>query len=97
MILAFSEIVRDFPASVLEFSFLLEALGWLGTLILVLSYLVRTRMTLHVIALISTLMKLYYCYEREVWPLFANWAVLVLVHIYKIIEIRNENKRLEKK
>ena len=94
MVLEFSEIVRDFPASVLEPSFLIEVCGWVGTLILVLSYLVRTRMSLHVIALTSTCLKLYYTYEREVWPLFANWVILVLVHIYKIIEIRSENKRL---
>lgn len=96
MVLEFSEIVRDFPDSVLNPTFLIECVGWIGTLILVASYLVKTRMSLHLIALISTMMKLYYTYEREVWPLFANWLILVLVHIYKIIEIRNENRRLPK-
>lgn len=78
-----------------EYQLLLEVLGWSGTLILVLSYLCKTRMTLHSVALVSTIMKSFYCYERKVWPLFANWVALIIVHIYKMQSIYRENRRLK--
>jgi hypothetical protein len=80
---------------VLDYGFFLEVIGWVGTLILVLSYLVKTRISLHIVALVSSVLKLYYCYEHAVWPLFANWAVLVFVHIYKIHMLILEKKRAE--
>jgi len=81
--------------STLNQALFIEVIGWVGTLILVLSYLVKTRLSLHIIALVSCLLKLVYCYEHAVWPLFANWAVLVFVHIYKIHMLILEKKRAD--
>jgi len=81
---------------VLNYTFFIEAIGWIGTLALVFSYIVKTRKMLHVIAFVSTCLKLYYCYVHAVWPLFANWAALFFVHIAKIYQIIGE-ERLEKK
>lgn len=75
-----------------EHTLLLEILGWTGTLILVLSYLMKERMNLHIIALISTCMKFVYCYYHQVWPLFANWGVLILLHTVKIFQLYKERK-----
>lgn len=74
---------------------LIEVIGWLGTLVLVLSYLVKTRLSLHIIAFISCCLKLYYCYQHAVWPLFANWVALFFVHVYKIYVLRLEKLREE--
>ncbi len=80
---------------VLDYGFFLEVIGWVGTLILVLSYLVKTRMSLHVVALVSCFLKAYYSYHHAVWPLFANWVVLIFVHIYKIYILQLEKMRDE--
>lgn len=73
----------------------LEIIGWVGTLILVLSYLAKTRITLHVIAFISTVLKLYYCYQHEVWPLFANWVALFFLHIAKMYQLYKDERCLK--
>jgi hypothetical protein len=65
----------------------IEAIGWIGTALLIFSYLCSTRLSLHYLAFISTSLKLYYTYERQVWPLFANWAILIIVHLFKIISL----------
>jgi hypothetical protein len=74
----------------------LEIIGWIGTVLLVFSYLAQGRMSLHLIAFVSTVMKTYYCYQREVWPLFANWVVLLFVHIYKMRQLWQEKRRLSR-
>lgn len=74
----------------------LEIIGWIGTALLIFSYLSKGRMSLHAIAFISTAMKTYYCYEREVWPLFTNWVILLFVHIYKMKELWLEKRRLSR-
>lgn len=67
--------------------FYIETIGWIGTALLVFSYLCSTRLSLHYLAFISTSLKLYYTYERQVWPLFANWVILIVVHLFKIISL----------
>lgn len=74
----------------------LELIGWIGTSFLVFSYLCKSRLSLHWVALISTILKLYYTYERQVWPLFANWVVLVFVHVYKLSHLYLEQRRLKR-
>jgi hypothetical protein len=67
--------------------FYIEVIGWIGTALLVFSYLCSTRLSLHYLAFISTALKLYYTYERQVWPLFVNWAILIVVHLFKIVSL----------
>lgn len=62
----------------------IELMGWAGTLVLLVSYFLKERLWLHWIALIACLLKLVYTYEHEVWPLFANWVVLIPVHIWQV-------------
>lgn len=69
---------------------LIEAIGWIGTALLVVSYLIKDRKNLHFIALISTLLKLSYTYVHAVWPLFFNWLILIVVHCIQLFKIFRE-------
>lgn len=73
-----------------------EIIGWIGTGFLVFSYLPKNRITLHSIALISSILKLYYTYEHRVWPLFVNWVVLIGVHLYKICQLYLVQRRVRR-
>ena len=74
----------------------LEVIGWVGTGFLVFSYLPTNRITLHWIALISSVLKLYYTFEHRVWPLFVNWLVLIVVHVYKLSHLYLGKRRLKR-
>ncbi|MCX6131443.1 MAG: hypothetical protein NTX25_20565 [Proteobacteria bacterium] len=63
---------------------LLEVIGWLSTLILVASYLMRDRRHLHSITLVACVFKAIYSYNYQVWPLFTNWVILFFVQIWQI-------------
>lgn len=65
-------------------SYWLEIIGWSGTLFLLVSYFMRERLWLHYVALLASILKLIYCYHHDVWPLFANWAVLIPVHVWQV-------------
>jgi len=54
-------------------------LGWLGTSIFITSFLVKDRGLLHLLGLIGCVVKLVYTWHYSLWPLMANWLVLICI------------------
>lgn len=67
----------------------IETIGWLSTLILIWSYLAEERLNLHIIGFAACVFKLIYTYYHEVWPLFANWLIILIIQAYKIKKIKS--------
>lgn len=66
----------------------LEAIGWLSTILFVLSFMVKDRSMLHLLGAIACVFKLIYSYEHAVWPLFANWVILIFVQTIQFVRLR---------
>lgn len=52
-------------------------IGWLGTAIFVASFLVKNRGLLHLFGLFGCVVKLAYTWHYDLWPLAANWVLLI--------------------
>lgn len=66
---------------------MIDVIGWIGTVMLVASYLINDRKALHWFALAATFLKLVYCYHYQVWPLVVNWLILIGVHFFKLYKL----------
>ena len=66
----------------------LEAIGWLSAILFVASFLVKNRSTLHLLGAVACIFKLIYSYEHAVWPLFANWVILIVVQTVQFFRLR---------
>lgn len=74
------------------YDIIIECIGWASTLILVASFFLQKRSSLHLVGFLACVLKLIYTYEHEVWPLFANWAILVVVQAYLYIMHRKKTE-----
>lgn len=52
-------------------------MGWLGTAIFLTSFLVKNRGLLHLLGLVGSAVKLVYTWHYALWPLAANWLILI--------------------
>lgn len=62
------------------------AVGWLGTIIFCASFLIKSRRWLHAVGLVGVLIKFVYTLHYELWPLLANWAILIFIEAWATIK-----------
>lgn len=71
----------------------IDALGWLATAMFSTSFLVKRRMLLHALGTLACIPKLIYSYEHGVWPLFANWLILLPIEAYQWWRYRTDKSK----
>lgn len=67
---------------------IVEIIGWISTVLFVLSFVVKDRVTLHGLGAVACVFKLIYSYHHQVWPLFVNWVILIIVQVIQVIRLR---------
>lgn len=67
-----------------------SAIGWIGTLIFVMSFLVKNRSMLHLLGMIGSAIKLAYTLHYELWPLVVNWVLLIGIELAMWIKYRGD-------
>lgn len=68
-----------------------QMIGWLGTAIFVGSFLVKDRSLLHLLGLIGSIVKLVFTLHYELWPLVANWVLLIGIELVQWIRFRKDH------
>lgn len=72
---------------------LIEIIGWLGSLLLVVSLLQAQMMRLRVLNLIAALVLVGYNAAVETWPMVGMNAAVAVIDVYFIIVLRREAGR----
>lgn len=62
---------------------IIEVIGWASTVLLVASFLLKERSSLHLVGFIACILKIVYTYAHAVWPLFVNWVLLLVIQGYQ--------------
>jgi hypothetical protein len=62
------------------------AIGWLGTIIFCASFLIKSRRWLHAVGLVGAIIKLVYTWHYQLWPLAANWVILIFIEAWATIK-----------
>ena len=77
----------------MDSNLMIEIIGWTSTVLFVVSLLVKERSLLHLLGFIACFFKIYYCYEKAVWPLFTNWVILLFVQAWQFYVHRETAER----
>lgn len=67
----------------MEWTTIIETIGWASTVLLVASFLLKERSSLHLVGFLACILKLIYTYAHAVWPLFVNWLLLLIIQGYQ--------------
>lgn len=70
-----------------------SALGWVGTVIFVASFLVKNRSHLHALGLCGCVVKLAYTSHYRLWPLVVNWLLLIVIEAVQWVRYRNDREK----
>jgi len=62
------------------------AIGWLGAITFCTSFLIKSRRWLHAVGLVGASIKFVYTLHYELWPLVANWAILIFIEAWATIK-----------
>jgi len=57
-------------------------IGWIGTAIFCASFLIPSRRWLHRVGALGAIVKLIYTWHYQLWPLMANWVILIVIELY---------------
>jgi|GEM_PF-2307519 len=69
------------------------ALGWTGTSIFLASFLVKDRGLLHLLGLVGCVVKLVYTWHYALWPLAANWLILIGIELAQWWRYRGDHNK----
>jgi hypothetical protein len=64
-----------------------ELVGWTGTFIFVVSFILKDRRMLHLVGLIGAIIKLVYTMHYGLMPLIVNWILLIGIEIYVLCKM----------
>lgn len=71
------------------------ALGWIGTVIFLTSFLVKNRGLLHLLGMFGSIVKLVYTLHYALWPLVFNWALLIVIELVQWVRYRRDKSAPE--
>lgn len=69
---------------------LVEWVGYLGSLILLLSYLMRSVNKLRIVGIIGCAVFLVYGWLDESWPVVITNAAIILINLYYLFFLKNK-------
>jgi CRP/FNR family cyclic AMP-dependent transcriptional regulator len=73
---------------------LIEAIGWLASILTIATYAMNTMMALRILAIVSSLAFLIYTIALQLWPLLVMELILLPINCYRLWEIVTLRGRL---
>lgn len=73
---------------------LVEAIGWLASILTIATYAMNTMMALRILAILSSLAFLIYTIALQLWPLLVMELILLPINCYRLWEIKTLRGRL---
>jgi hypothetical protein len=73
---------------------LIEAIGWLSTLLFLISIVVPNRIHLHQLGIFTAITTGIYAYYHSATAIWVKWSIALFFHGYMIWKTSRENKKV---
>lgn len=75
--------------------FLIEAVGWLSTLVFLISIVMPQRKHLHALGIFTAITTGIYAYAHEATAIWVKWAIAFFFHAYMLYKVKKAQIILE--